>query len=251
MLIGRDELIKKVLYYASNNQSLFIKAGTGSGKTVLLKELSKLIKTSVYSVVSTKKEMLVSIATKLGLPIKGKRVFELLDEIIFELEITNLVLLLDDVHELTNSIKKTIIKMMNKGLIVICAGEKNILEIAETRMPALSNREIEELIKSRLKEPDQSIIKLLQNNCSTPQEVVQAIRRKGSKELKSTQARKSFINSLSIKKKELMPLWLMGVAVTLMLSLRYYFYMIKQFNTGYTIAFTAYILRALVSVRKR
>lgn len=251
MLIGRDELIKKVLYYAGNNQSLFIKASTGSGKTVLLKELNKLIKNSVYSVVSTKKEILTSIALKLGLPVKGKRVFELIDEITFELEITNLVLLLDDVHELTNSIKKVMIKMMNKGLVVICAGERNALDLAEASMPNLSNREIEELIKARIKEPDQAVIKLIQNNCSTPQEIVNAIRKKGSKELKSVEAKKSFINSLNLKKKELMPVWVMGVAVTLMLSLRYYFYMIREFETGYTVAFAAYILRAITAVRKR
>ena len=57
ILVGREELISKVLGYVSHRRSLFIKACAGSGKTALLTHLELIIYRAAYALPQDRKSV--------------------------------------------------------------------------------------------------------------------------------------------------------------------------------------------------
>jgi len=251
VLIGRERLIKKMLECVAHGDSLFVSASPGSGKTALLKELKMLVPNSAYALPSNKKGILLKVAKALKIQVKGKNVFELYEAVDKRLEKKSCVLLIDDVHELTKSVKELIEKLIDHGLIVICIGSRNVFNLLEIKMNSLSKRDIEKIIRLNVKNPNPLLVKLLVNNCTTPQEVMLALRKAKNYNLTNESEVKKLADTIRIKKKELLPVWSLAAIISFMLSMRYFFYMKREYYTGYVLALIAYALRALSSLRRR
>ena len=238
-----DLIVKAVL----KKESVHIKAGIGTGKTTLMKNLNEVLKNSEYMMPGSKKETLVKTANALGFETSKKNTNELLSNVLEGLKTNTAILLIDDADEVTKSTRKLLEKLLSHGLIIVTIGLENILDLPEERMPRMSDSELLKVVKG----VKPSIAKLIVKECSTPSEAVLAARKAMYHDLSTKDKIHEFIAGIRTKKKELMPVWSMTVIISLLLSMRYFYYMQREFKTGYTLALIAYCLRALSSLRKK
>lgn len=241
-------MLEKLIKALTKRESIHVKAGEGMGRTTLLKNLKGLLRNCAYTTPASKKQVLVSIADAVNLEIRNKNTSTLLLEILGLLEKETIILLVDDADEVTKSVRKLLTKLLNHGLLIITIGEENILELIIEEMPGMSDKELEDLISCQVKP---AVAKLIAKECNTPREAVLAARKAKYNDLSTKDRVHKFIRKLRVKRADLMPIWSAGVIITLLLSMRYYFYMQREYQLGYTVALIAYSLRALNSLRRK
>ncbi|MBD3312615.1 hypothetical protein GF352_04145 [archaeon] len=241
-------LEQRLINALTKRESVHVKAGGGSGKTTLLKGLREVLRNCAYTTPASKKKVLVKIAEAAGVETSKKNTSTLLNDVMEELQNNTIILLVDDSDSVTRSVRFLLEKLLSHGLLIITIGEDNFLCLPEELMPQKSDKELEEVIGDKVRP---SVARLIARECSTPKEAVLAARKAGYNDLSNKEKIHSFIERIRVKKTELMPVWSAGVIITLLLSMRYYFYMQREYQAGYTLALIAYALRALNGLRRR
>jgi hypothetical protein len=163
------------------------------------------------------------------------------------------VLLLDDSDDLTRQVERFIKKLINKGLTVISAGSKNPLGFPELELRPLKQSEAIRLIKREVKNTELARV-IVSEVGLYPGPLMNACRKaKARKDLMSVDGFIEFKQSLnsSIKRKDLLNPAMLGIVSGVLISLRYLFYRMHEFQKGYTVAMIAYALITLNRALKR
>ena len=229
----KQELLKRI----NLRECTHIKAKPGLGTTTLLKSLpgvyveSRPLKPIVLALAGLKKGSISDLSK------------------IIDPEQT---LLLDDVHEITAQVKRFIDKLLNKGLVLITAGKRNVFKFFELELKPLSYYESIKLVRKHLKNVELARV-IVGEVGGNPSLLMNAVRKaKARKDLKTINGFKEFKKSInaSIQRKDLFNPALITVVAGVLISLRYLFYRMKDFESGYTVAMIAYALITLGRIGK-
>jgi len=229
---------------ALHRKSLFIKAVNGSGKTTILKHLARVIPVSAYSQARPASAVINSLAVALN--IKAGRAYELKQKVIDAVNHKNCTLLLDDVHELTNSVRSLVEKLMAHGVTIICAGSNNILGLHQTIMPSLSREQLSSIIEGQGINHD--LAARLALNCRTPAEAVLVARKAMFNDSSTSEKKHEFVKSLRNRKS--LPLKELSAVASILLSARYVCYLLHEFATGYLLAAIAYAVLCVYRLKR-
>ncbi|MFA5406863.1 MAG: hypothetical protein WC307_05920 [Candidatus Nanoarchaeia archaeon] len=246
MIIGREAIINQAISFANQRQSLFIRSVDNNGKTVLLRKLNELIPFSAYSGPKPASAIINNLSITLNL--KKKRAYELKQELISSIQTINCVLLLDDVHEATKSVKGLVNKLLDHGLVIICAGKENVFNLTETRLNNLSTIELARIIFDQGVNRDLAL--MLANACQTPGQAVTLARKAIISNLRTRNQANEFIRHETKKKKTLTINSLFSIA-SILLSIKYLCYILRDYQTGYAVAGIAYVLISVYRLKRK
>jgi len=237
-------------------RSVLILGESGIGKTRLLKELG-----GVYVVVRPPKRFLEKIAEGCDIGTKGKRVGELLEEI---MESEKRITILVDELETTTATTTRMLKKIRRKHKIICASQgvvKGIEFDYIVKMNPLSMDGTRKIAREKIKynyciELEEIIYRISKGNPAKIIKICEEINERIEFEAFDLEDKKS-IHSLAYKiegKKErfvlLTPQNILSIAY-LFLSLRYFFYRKRMYEEGYNFALMAYLIFFIMKRRGR
>ena len=144
-------------------------------------------------------------------------------------------------------------KLLNQGLVLVSAGERNEFGLEELELKPLTSEESLKLVKKHLrnKELARVIVSELDGNPARLMKAVRkALARDDLKTLTGFQSFKESINA-SLPRKELLSLGLLATLYPIIQSIRYLLYSQRNYQLGYKAAVAAYVLMLLKNLRKR
>ncbi len=162
-------------------------------------------------------------------------------------------LIIDDVHEVTNQVKRFVTKSISKGLVVMTAGLRNVFRFYELELKPLSYDESVKLVNKHLRNKDLSRV-IVSEVGGYPGLLMQAVRKALARDdLMTVKGFNEFRNSinLSVKRIDLLKPVNLSIISGLLISIRYLLYTQHQFNYGYTVAMIAYALITIGRVSKK
>jgi len=218
-----------------------IHAKEGYGATTLLRTLEK-NGLGVYAEPRPLKQLVQALAGESkGSIIELKKLINL-----------NSVLLLDDVHLITNQVKDFLDKLLNHGLVIVSAGRRNVFKLFEIELKPLSFDASVKLVNYYLK--NKELAKVIASEVGgNPSLLMRAVMKaRVRKNLMTVKGFKAFRKSInaSVKRRDLLNPVILSVISGILISLRYFFYIQREFKTGYTFAMIAYALITLGRVNK-
>ena len=152
--IGRKDVIKEILSNVRMNRDVVIVGEKGIGKTALLKHLkARYLQDAIYVKARPSSRIVVKIAEKLGVPHRGKRVDELLEEI-ERIHHNPSVLLVDELERATKQTVYLLRKLKRMNFTIIGAGTeypKSLEFYKEIKLRELSEEEARALVISSLR----------------------------------------------------------------------------------------------------
>jgi len=233
----RRELIAQITRRIGLRECTHLQAKSGLGATTLLKQLP-----GVYAESRPLKPIVQALAHESkGSIVELKKLIDCTE-----------ALLLDDVHLITNQVKKFLEKLLNKGLVIVTAGRRNAFSFHELVLKPLSFNQSLKLVKRELGNIE--LARVIVNEIGgNPGLLMNAVRKaKARKDLKTLKGFGEFKHSInaSLKRKDLLNPALISVVAGVLISLRYLFYRMRDFESGYTVAMIAYALITLGRVKK-
>jgi len=232
-----SELIKILEKRIKLKECTHLKARPGLGATTILKRL-----TGVYVQPRPLKPIMLALAHET----KGS--INELKKVINPEQI----LLVDDIHEITKQIKNYLGKLLNHGLVMVTAGQRNVFKFFELELKDLSYHESVKLVRKHLKNLELARV-IVSEVGGNPSLLMNAVRKaKARSDLKTLKGFEEFKQSInaSLERKDLFKPALISVIAGVLISLRYLFYRLKDFESGYTVAMIAYSLITLSRIGK-
>jgi len=235
-------MINQIKRLVSLRECVHIKALSGVGKTTLLRELENL-GVGAYAEPTPLKPIIVALSGE-----KKGTVSELKELI----DCDKSVLLLDDVHLITKQVKRFIHSMLNKGLVVVSIGSKNVFGFSELVLNEPSFSKAVSIVNGFIKNKELSRV-IVSEVGTNPARFMKAVRRAMVRgDLRTVSGFSEFkdgINRLN-ERRELISHKTLVLAAGFLISLKYFFYVQGAFSNGYTAALIGYALMALSRLRK-
>lgn len=260
--IGRKDVIKEILWNVRMNRDVVIIGEKGIGKTALLKHLkARYLQDAIYVKARPSSRIVVKIAEKLGVPHRGKRVDELLEEI-ERIHHNPSVLLVDELERATKGSIYLLKQLRRMKFIIIGAGityPKNLEFYREIRLRELSRQEAKALVinslRKELRDVPEELVNLITSTTGNPEklglECTQAILLHREGELSTREKIHEHFGEPKFPRKfVLLPARALLPLGFLLLSLRFFFYGIREFEIGYIIGTIAYFLYFIRSLKK-
>lgn len=235
-------MIKAVKRLVSLRECVHIKASVGVGKTAFLKKLDSQ-GVGVYAEPSPLKPIVEALSGKS----RGT-----ISELKSLIDCDNSVLLLDDVNLVTKQVKRFIDSMINRGLVVVSIGSKNIFGFAELVLSEPGFNEAVSIVNGFVK--NKELARVIVGEVGTnPARFMKAVRRALARsDLRTVRGFSEFKSGINLlnERKELVSHKSLIVAAGFLISLKYFFYVQGAFSNGYTAALIGYALMTVSRLRK-
>ncbi len=262
LFIGRKGVIKEILACVKLKRDVVILGENGIGKTTLLKHLKRrYFPEAIYIYSRPPSKMIEEVARSLDISTKKRRMMDVLDDI-ERTHYSDAILLVDELERTTKQTVYLLRKLRRMNFTIIGAGTeypKSLEFYKEIRLKELSEEEARALVisslKKELEEIPNDLVNLIINHTGNPEKLglycTQAILLHREGELKTKEdVHKHFGEPIFAKKFALFPRSSFLPLAFLLLSLRYFFYGIRELEIGYIIGTIAYFLYFVRSLRR-